>query len=216
MEDAGIFAKQLAEKVEEARIALGKKDETHAAEITSKDIELKSRVDAVLKLEEELNIKVDELKSKEESHAAELETKDTSATAKEAYLSAQLAASEERHAAALQVKKRELEESRKFLAETNGSMAIMQIESENAEKRHAAALKAKEDAHTKALDVERTLTRDAIAELQSEKSKTVKLGSDLIGMSRVKVVICLFFRHMCIAHCFRRRLLRRSWLTCTL
>ena len=43
MEDAGIFAKQLAEKVEEARIALGKKDETHAAEITSKDSELKSK-----------------------------------------------------------------------------------------------------------------------------------------------------------------------------
>ena len=75
MEDAGIFAKQLAEKVEEARIALAKKDETHAAEITSKDRELKSREDAVLKLEAELTTKVNKLKSKEESHAAELETK---------------------------------------------------------------------------------------------------------------------------------------------
>ena len=182
----------LAEKAEEARIVMEKKDETHAAEITSKDSELKSKEDAVVKLEAELKTKVDELKSKEESHAAELETKDTSATAKEEYLSAQLAASEERHAAALQVKKRELEESRKFLAETNGSMAIMQIESENAEKRHAAALKAKEDAHIKALHVEKTLSRTAIEKLQSEKSKTVKLGSDLIEISRVKVVFCVF------------------------
>ena len=164
-------------------------EERHAAELNTKVNELKSKEESHAA---ELKTKVDELKSKEESHAAELETKDTSATAKEAFLSAQLAASEERHAVALQVKKRELEESRKFLAETNGSMAIMQIESENAEKRHAAALKAKEDAHTKALHVERTLTRDAIAELQSEKSKTVKLGSDLIEISRVKVVFCVF------------------------
>ena len=57
MEDAGIFAKQLAEKVEEARIALGKKDETHAAEITSKDSELKSKEESHAAVEEELAVK---------------------------------------------------------------------------------------------------------------------------------------------------------------
>ena len=64
----------------------------------------------------------------------------------------------------------------------------MQISYAAAEERHTAVLKVKDDVHTKSLDEEKTLTRKANAELLIEISKTETLESDLIEMTRKKVV----------------------------
>ena len=64
----------------------------------------------------------------------------------------------------------------------------MQISYAAAEERHTAVLKVKDDVHTKSLD---ELTRKANAELLIEISKTETLESDLIEMTRKKVVFCI-------------------------
>ncbi len=98
------------------------------------------------------------------------------------------AAAEERHAKELEVKDGELKESKDQLAKSNHNLVELRKIYAAAEERHAAALKAKEDAYIKSLHIEKTLSRNAIEKLQSEKSKTEKLGSDLIKMTREKVV----------------------------
>ena len=95
------------------------------------------------------------------------------------------AAAEERHAKELKVKDDELKESKDQLAKSNHNLVELRMNYAAAEERHTAVLKVKDDVHTKSLD---ELTRKANAELLIEISKTETLESDLIEMTRKKVV----------------------------
>jgi hypothetical protein len=82
----------------------------------------------------------------------------------------------------------DLTEAKQELVKVNDDVRMLGSSAAEAEANNAAALSAKDDVHTKSLDEEKTLTRKANAELLIEISKTETLESDLIEMTRKKVV----------------------------
>ena len=155
---------------------------------------LESEKSKAVMLESDLNVAKQELvKAK-----ADLRRLGTSAAEAEANHAAALSAKDDltKNAnAALESEKikaekleSDLTEAKQELVKVKEDVRMLGSSAAEAEANNAAALSAKDDVHTKSLDEEKTLTRKANAELLIEISKTETLESDLIEMTRKKVV----------------------------
>jgi DNA repair exonuclease SbcCD ATPase subunit len=155
MNDARIFAKQSAEKAEEARIALEKKEESHVAELETKDAAARAKeADLLAQLEktrhsarELLASKDSEAVAERKEHAAELERR---STALEAEFQCRICLKNEEFG---------ILEQEYYIDLSTRDAELLKLSAK--------------------LDEEKTLTKNKNAELQSEKSKAEKLELDL-------------------------------------